>query len=153
MYVSTLRLYCFFFSSRRRHTRCALVTGVQTCALPILIGWMLLCEYMVAIPAVATGWSGYVVNFLQSLGSGPPDFLTHGPLDKLPPGLFNLPAFLIVLAIGLLLASGAKTRALFNEIMVAVTVSAILLFLGVAESHFYVQNRTTFLHLDDEFWR
>src|SRR3546814_8869838 len=32
------RLYClrfFFFSSRRRHTRCALVTGVQTCALPI----------------------------------------------------------------------------------------------------------------------
>src|SRR3546814_8704974 len=33
----------FFFSSRRRHTRCALVTGVQTCALPILastIVWM-----------------------------------------------------------------------------------------------------------------
>src|SRR3546814_8193812 len=28
---------CVFFSSRRRHTRCALVTGVQTCALPILI--------------------------------------------------------------------------------------------------------------------
>src|SRR3546814_4727958 len=27
----------FFFSSRRRHTRCALVTGVQTCALPILL--------------------------------------------------------------------------------------------------------------------
>src|SRR3546814_6827629 len=31
-FVSVL---CFFFSSRRRHTRCALVTGVQTCALPI----------------------------------------------------------------------------------------------------------------------
>src|SRR3546814_8244907 len=39
-------LYCFcvfvwfvfvFFSSRRRHTRCALVTGVQTCALPIFM--------------------------------------------------------------------------------------------------------------------
>src|SRR3546814_10977856 len=28
--------FLFFFSSRRRHTRCALVTGVQTCALPIL---------------------------------------------------------------------------------------------------------------------
>src|SRR3546814_3298768 len=27
--------FIFFFSSRRRHTRCALVTGVQTCALPI----------------------------------------------------------------------------------------------------------------------
>src|SRR3546814_5126196 len=29
--------FYFFFSSRRRHTRCALVTGVQTCALPILL--------------------------------------------------------------------------------------------------------------------
>src|SRR3546814_7797029 len=30
-----MSLLIFFFSSRRRHTRCALVTGVQTCALPI----------------------------------------------------------------------------------------------------------------------
>src|SRR3546814_1888916 len=30
-------LVAFFFSSRRRHTRCALVTGLQTCALPILV--------------------------------------------------------------------------------------------------------------------
>src|SRR3546814_6501174 len=29
---------CFCFSSRRRHTSCALVTGVQTCALPIFLG-------------------------------------------------------------------------------------------------------------------
>src|SRR3546814_4771565 len=43
MYVVSIEfLHCdyvcyisFFFSSRRRHTRCALVTGVQTCALPI----------------------------------------------------------------------------------------------------------------------
>src|SRR3546814_21167303 len=28
-------MYLFFFASRRRHTRCALVTGVQTCAIPI----------------------------------------------------------------------------------------------------------------------
>src|SRR3546814_7643255 len=34
-----MRLMWFFvFSSRRRHTRCALVTGVQTCALPIFMG-------------------------------------------------------------------------------------------------------------------
>src|SRR3546814_745010 len=36
--ICVLVNYClvsFFFSSRRRHTRCALVTGVQTCALPI----------------------------------------------------------------------------------------------------------------------
>src|SRR3546814_986102 len=29
------KLLCFFFASRRRHTSCTLVTGVQTCALPI----------------------------------------------------------------------------------------------------------------------
>src|SRR3546814_7608152 len=34
--VMLILLLCIcFFSSRRRHTRCALVTGVQTCALPI----------------------------------------------------------------------------------------------------------------------
>src|SRR3546814_3133965 len=34
---NVLLRFVFFFSSRRRHTRCALVTGVQTCALPILM--------------------------------------------------------------------------------------------------------------------
>src|SRR3546814_7031539 len=44
MMVIVSSLYCvyfisvFFFSSRRRHTSCALVTGVQTCALPISLG-------------------------------------------------------------------------------------------------------------------
>src|SRR3546814_7756313 len=35
MRQSLVLVLVFFFSSRRRHTRCALVTGVQTCALPI----------------------------------------------------------------------------------------------------------------------
>src|SRR3546814_12288017 len=39
-------VYFFFFSSRRRHTRCALVTGVQTCALPISPSW----EDVAALP-------------------------------------------------------------------------------------------------------
>src|SRR3546814_10705845 len=34
-YMSCILFLLFFFSSRRRHTSCALVTGVQTCALPI----------------------------------------------------------------------------------------------------------------------
>src|SRR3546814_8707383 len=36
----------FFFSSRRRHTRCALVTGVQTCALPIYASRRRLCRLL-----------------------------------------------------------------------------------------------------------
>src|SRR3546814_354582 len=39
IHVHICFLFFFFFSSRRRHTRCALVTGVQTCALPI-------CQYL-----------------------------------------------------------------------------------------------------------
>src|SRR3546814_3344655 len=39
--MSMVALLCFFLSSRRRHTRCALVTGVQTCALPICLAWLL----------------------------------------------------------------------------------------------------------------
>src|SRR3546814_5298651 len=35
IYIVYVIFWLFFFSSRRRHTRCALVTGVQTCALPI----------------------------------------------------------------------------------------------------------------------
>src|SRR3546814_948960 len=38
MYRLLVVVCVFFFSSRRRHTRCALVTGVQTCALPIYFG-------------------------------------------------------------------------------------------------------------------
>src|SRR3546814_9398491 len=39
LYAAFAFVVFFFFSSRRRHTRCALVTGVQTCALPILEAW------------------------------------------------------------------------------------------------------------------
>src|SRR3546814_5825202 len=47
----------FFFSSRRRHTRCALVTGVQTCALPIFIG---------------SGAAGGETDFFHYRGDQPP---------------------------------------------------------------------------------
>src|SRR3546814_4761005 len=54
----------FFFSSRRRHTRCALVTGVQTCALPIFADGTrreavcFLCFHVPAMPLV-----GYMVVY------------------------------------------------------------------------------------------
>src|SRR3546814_7666933 len=47
---------CFFFSSRRRHTRCALVTGVQTCALPISSRALMLLD---GVP-VADPFFGYI---------------------------------------------------------------------------------------------
>src|SRR3546814_20453856 len=60
MFASVRLLLClaFFFPSRRRHTRCALVTGVQTCALPIYLV-EILEALLLAVVAVATAWSGY----------------------------------------------------------------------------------------------
>src|SRR3546814_4143954 len=58
---------CFFFSSRRRHTRCALVTGVQTCALPISLmgvvgsaGHFCLTQATAAVDATVVGPMDFV---------------------------------------------------------------------------------------------
>src|SRR3546814_6282346 len=47
-----------FFSSRRRHTRCALVTGVQTCALPIWCASRAVRHAVLPVPAPARTSSG-----------------------------------------------------------------------------------------------
>src|SRR3546814_10383283 len=57
-YDSVLDLCVCFFSSRRRHTRCALVTGVQTCALPIS-------------PVAVTGTLDIPVGRLRKMSMGP----------------------------------------------------------------------------------
>src|SRR3546814_4727433 len=54
----------FFFSSRRRHTRCALVTGVQTCALPISF------RDRAHALAEAFGYAGYDIKEINLGGSG-----------------------------------------------------------------------------------
>src|SRR3546814_2993596 len=49
-------LSVFFFSCIRRHTRCALVTGVQTCALPILSGGQSLARRPVGVTDRRASW-------------------------------------------------------------------------------------------------
>src|SRR3546814_7103832 len=55
----------FFFSSRRRHTRCALVTGVQTCALPILLGAL-----STTMTAIAHNHHGLVMPLMVEVVNG-----------------------------------------------------------------------------------
>src|SRR3546814_18229957 len=66
----------FFFSSRRRHTRCALVTGVQTCALPIYA--------MVHHGAGATGPKPKAYDFLAELEASDIDVIS---IEAAQPGL------------------------------------------------------------------
>src|SRR3546814_20631369 len=71
----------FFFSSRRRHTRCALVTGVQTCALPIyrasrvvLLGGhdgLLHRERQLALAAIAARFGQQAFDALAPVGVEP----------------------------------------------------------------------------------
>jgi len=110
------------------------------------ICWMLICEYTVAVAAVSVGWSGYFNDFLIAVfGAGLPDYLRHGPLDPLKPGLVNLPAALIIAVLGMLLMRGAKSSARFNAIVVAIKLAAILLFIVVAAFHINPANWSPFI--------
>ncbi len=109
-----------------------------------VIGWMLIAEYAIAVSAVSVGWSGYFNTMLQSVGLGMPQSLLHGPFDATP-GLINLPAVGLVLALVFLLASGAKMSARANEIMVFIKLAAIALFIGVAVFHINPANWSPFI--------
>src|SRR3546814_2590515 len=70
------RFFCvlefFLFSSRRRHTRCALVTGVQTCALPILMTAEELMQVQQLVRRVPVGES-VVETILAIVRNGRPE--------------------------------------------------------------------------------
>ncbi|WP_293371391.1 amino acid permease [Nevskia sp.] len=101
-----------------------------------IIGWMLVLEYAVAVPAVSAGWSEYLNTGLQSINLHLPAALTHSFLDPQHPGsLVNLPAVLIIATLGFVLAKGAKVGAVLNAIIVAVKLATIFLFIGVAVFH------------------
>jgi len=110
-----------------------------------IIGWMLLCEYMVALPAVATGWSGYADTLLRSGGLELPRQLVSGPFEAVSPGLVNLPAMLIVVAAGAMLLTGAKMSSHINALLSCAKVGAILLFLFVAVGEVKFENWLPFI--------
>src|SRR3546814_2554826 len=67
-------LGAFYFSSRRRHTRCALVTGVQTCALPIYADGLLAKLYDLVPPRtwiIVTSDHGELFGESGYFGHGP----------------------------------------------------------------------------------
>src|SRR3546814_6757800 len=59
----------FFFSSRRRHTRCALVTGVQTCALPISVAVVSTLFPSLSVTVIATCDPGGTSRVVPEIGT------------------------------------------------------------------------------------
>ncbi|WP_086139494.1 MULTISPECIES: amino acid permease [unclassified Janthinobacterium] len=101
-----------------------------------MIGWDLLLEYGLAAAAVSVGWSGYFQSLLSSIGITLPVALTAAP-GALPgvTTFINLPALVIMLLLTAMLGWGVRESARLNNIMVAIKVGVVLLFIIFGARH------------------
>ena len=101
-----------------------------------MIGWDLLLEYGLAAAAVSVGWSGYFQSLLSGFGITLPVALTAAP-GALPgvTTFINLPALVIMLALTAMLGWGVRESARLNNIMVAIKVGVVLLFIIFGARH------------------
>jgi APA family basic amino acid/polyamine antiporter len=100
-----------------------------------MVGWALILEYALGASAVAVGWSGHIVGFLDSVGVHLPHALTVGPKIEWGilkggevGGIVNLPAVIITALVTWLLVVGTKESATVNAVLVAIKVAALTLF-------------------------
>lgn len=118
-----------------------------------IIGWDLILEYLFGASTVAVGWSGYVVSFLKDFGIVIPTYLSSAPISYdaashtyAATGAFlNLPAMGIVGIMTWLLVIGIRESANFNNIIVFVKVTVILLFILLGWKYINADNWTPFI--------
>jgi basic amino acid/polyamine antiporter, APA family len=97
-----------------------------------IIGWDLILEYAVSNVAVAVGFGGYITSQLHDVGIPLSDKWSSPVYAGGWTGsYFNVPAFLIVFILTVLLVRGVRESAEANNVMVAIKIGAILLFLVV----------------------
>ena len=118
-----------------------------------IMGWLLILEYGLAASTVAVGWSGYVTSFMAKNMHIPiPPIWTaaYGEIVKLPDGgtvtaLFNLPAFLAVMAVTTLLYVGVSESAKVNNIIVGIKVAVVMAFIGIGAFYINTANWHPFI--------
>jgi basic amino acid/polyamine antiporter, APA family len=98
-----------------------------------IIGWDLILEYVVSNVVVAIGFGAYTKAQLASFGLNLPDRWSTPVWESghWTGSYFNFPAFLIVFILTVLLVRGVKESAEANNVMVAIKIGAILVFLIV----------------------
>ena len=97
-----------------------------------LCGWSLIIGYIVTASAVAVGFSAYFSGMMASLGMEiPKALLTTAPEG----GIINLPAVVITLLIGVILAHGTKESSRLNAILISLTLCAIVGYVVVTTPH------------------
>jgi APA family basic amino acid/polyamine antiporter len=106
-----------------------------------IIGWDLMLEYLVAASAVASGWSTTFIPLLQQMGLPLPKALITPPVTTVAGkvvfsgGVVDLPAVLITMGISWILYVGIRESAKINNIIVAIKIAVILLFVFLGVSH------------------
>jgi APA family basic amino acid/polyamine antiporter len=98
-----------------------------------IIGWDLILEYVVSNVVVAIGFSAYTKAQLAAFGLNLPDRWSTPVWESghWTGSFFNFPAFLIVFILTVLLVRGVRESAEANNVMVAIKIGAILIFLVV----------------------
>lgn len=107
-----------------------------------IIGWDLVLEYAVGAATVGISWSRYLVIFLEGLNIHLPPSLVAGPWDG---GIINLPAVFIIVLMSLLLMKGTKESAFVNNIIVAIKVTVVLIFIFLGWRYINTENYTPYL--------
>lgn len=114
----------------------------EACA--ALIGWDLMLEYLLAVSAVASGWSAYFRSLLEGFGIYWPVLLASPP-GAGKGGAIDLAAVLIVLTITVLLSRGLRESARVNSILVFIKLAVIFLFIFVGIKYIKPENWTPFM--------
>ncbi len=98
-----------------------------------IIGWDLILEYVVSNVAVAIGFSAYTKAQLASFGLNLPDQWSTPVWEAghWTGSYFNVPGFLIIFILTVLLVRGVRESAEANNVMVAIKIGAIVVFLVV----------------------
>ena len=91
-----------------------------------IVGWSLVLEYSLACSAVAVGWSGYLVGWIQAAGIHLPQAVLVGPHGG---GIVNLPAVVVSLSIMGMLIAGTRESATVNIVLVIIKLVALTLFI------------------------
>lgn len=104
-----------------------------------IIGWDLILDMTMGAGAVATGWSQYVTDFLNTFGIQLP------PAIAGPNATVNIPAVLVILVLTTILASGIRTTARTNMAMTLVKLAVVALFLVIGVQHLNPANWSPFI--------
>jgi basic amino acid/polyamine antiporter, APA family len=124
-----------------------------------IVGWDLIFEYALGAATVAIGWSGYAVSFLNDLGIAVPRAYAGAPFTydaahgawQTTGTIVNVPAMVVVVAVTALVVVGIHESARVNNVIVAIKLAIIVLFIVMAVPFFSTAHWVTAGNPDGHF--